>query len=45
MKFLKKHKMLSFFMATFIVLSSANFITIFIMIYELIKIGVKLATI
>ena len=37
MKFLKKHKMLSFFMA----LSSANFI----MIYELIKIGVKLATI
>ena len=41
MKFLKKHKMLSFFMSTFIVLSSANFI----MIYELIKIGVKLATI
>lgn len=41
MKFLKKHKMLSFVMATFIVLSSANFI----MIYELIKIGAKLATI
>lgn len=41
MKFLKKHKMLSFIMATFIVLSGANFI----MIYELIKIGVKLATI
>ena len=40
MKFLKKHKMLSFIMATFIVLSGANFI----MIYELVKIGVKLST-
>ena len=40
MKFLKKHKMLYFIMATFIVLSGANFI----MIYELVKIGVKLAT-
>lgn len=40
MKFLKRHKMLSFIMATFIVLSGANFI----MIYELIKIGVKFAT-
>lgn len=41
MKFLKRHKMLSFFMATFITLSIANFV----MIYELVKIGVKLATI
>ena len=41
MKFLKKHKMLSFFMATFITLSISNFV----MIYELVKIGVKLATI
>lgn len=40
MRFLKKHKMLSFIMATFIVLSGANFI----MIYELIKIGVKFVT-
>ena len=41
MKFFKKHKMLSFFMATFIALSIANFV----MIYGLVKVGVKLATI
>lgn len=37
MKFLKRHKVLSFAMGAFVVLSGANFL----MIYELIKIGIK----
>ena len=40
MKFFKKHKMLSIFIATLIALSSANFV----MIYDLVTVGVKLAT-
>ena len=38
MKFWKKHKMLSFAIASFIVLSGANFF----MVYEMIKIGMKI---
>ena len=38
MKFWKKHKMLSFAIAYFIVLSGANFF----MVYEIIKIGMKI---
>jgi len=38
MKFWKKHKMLSFAIASFIVLSGANFF----MVYEIIKIGMKI---
>ena len=38
MKFWKRHKMLSFAIASFIVLSGANFF----MVYEIIKIGMKI---
>ena len=38
MKFWKKHKMLSFAIVSFIVLSGANFF----MVYEIIKVGMKI---
>ena len=39
MKFLKKHKLFSFAVISFLVLTGANFF----MIYEIIRIGMKIA--